>query len=64
MNIHKQNLEVLSVKSPNHNLLKVISMHRIQFDTMSNTFWLKFYKPSSSYPTRLSNLKYINILTD
>ena len=58
MNIHikvikiKQNLDVLSVKSLNHYLLNVISMHRIKFDTISNTFWLKFYKPSTSYPNK------------
>ena len=65
MNIHiqfikiKQNLDVLSVKSLNHHLLNVISMHRIKLDTISNTFWLKLYKPSPSYPTRFSNLNYI-----
>ena len=55
----KQNLEILSDKSLKHYLLNVISMYRIKFNTISNTFWLKFYKPSSSYPTRLYNFNHI-----
>ena len=56
---HKRVKSVLSVQSLDHYLLNVISMHRIKFCTISNAFWLEFYKPSPSYPTRLSNLNYI-----
>ena len=56
---HKRVKSVLSVQSLDHYLLNVISMHRIKFGTISNAFWLEFYKPSPSYPTRLSNLNYI-----
>ena len=52
----KQNLEILSIKSLNHHVLNVIFIHKIKFGTVLNAIWSKFYKPSPSYPTRLSNL--------
>ena len=47
----KQNPDVLSIKSVNHHVSNVIFIYRIKFDTVSNAFWSKFYKPSPSYPS-------------
>ena len=44
----------------NDHVSYVIFMYRIKFYTVSDAFWSKFYKPSSSYQTRLPNLNYIN----
>ena len=40
-------------------MLNVIFVHRIKFETVSNAFWSKFYKPNPSNPTNLTNLNYI-----